>query len=118
VLCIDDNKDVLASLASVLQNSGYGTLIAESGSEGLRLLRSTSVDVVVLDYEMPEMKGDLVAEMIRRHKPNVPIVLFTRIPDHVSDRVRQNINMVVYKADFSGLLGALKQLVQGSRSKR
>jgi response regulator RpfG family c-di-GMP phosphodiesterase len=40
VLCIDDKKDVLAVFADVLQNSGYGTLTAASGSEGLRLLRS------------------------------------------------------------------------------
>jgi CheY-like chemotaxis protein len=73
---------------------------------------------VVLDYEMPEMKGDLVAEMIRRQKPSVPIVLFTGTPDHVPDRVPQNIDVVVYKTDFSGLLGALKHLVRDSRSKR
>jgi CheY-like chemotaxis protein len=40
VLCIDDNKDVLATVVDVLQNSGYSTLTAASGSEGLRLLRS------------------------------------------------------------------------------
>jgi hypothetical protein len=44
VLCLacfaSDKKDVLAVLADVLQNSGYGTLTAASGSEGLRPLRS------------------------------------------------------------------------------
>ena len=69
MLCIDDNKDVLAVLSDVLQNSGCSTLTAASGREGLRLLRSISLHVVVLDYEMPEMKGDLIAQTIRRYKP-------------------------------------------------
>ena len=73
VLCIDDKKDVLAVLADVLQNSGYSTLTAASGSEGLRLLRSTAVHVVVLDYEMPEMNGDLITQAIRRFEPGVPL---------------------------------------------
>ena len=118
VLCIDDNKDVLAVLVDVLQNSGYGTLIAASGIEGLRLLRSRAVHVVVVDYEMPEMNGDLVAQAIRRLKPGMPIILFTGVPDNVPDRVRQNVNSVVHKADFSGLLGALKNLSEESATKR
>lgn len=43
---------------------GVGTLTATSGSEGLRLLRSTAVHVVVLDYEMPEMNGDLIGHTV------------------------------------------------------
>lgn len=112
VLCIDDNRDVLASVADVLQNSGYSTLTANSGSEGLRLLRTASVDVVVLDYEMPHMNGDVVAQAIRRHKPGLPIILFTGAPDHVPERLRQDVNAVVYKADFAGLLTTVKKLVE------
>jgi CheY-like chemotaxis protein len=118
VPCVDDKKDVLAVLAEVLQNSGYGTLSAASGSEGLHLLRSTTAHVVVLDYEMPEMNGDLIAQAIRRFKPGVPIVLFTGVPDDVPDRVRQNVNHVVHKTDFSGLLSAVKKLSEESASKR
>ena len=118
VLCIDDKRDVLAVLAEVLQNSGYSALTAASGTEGLRLLRSTAVHVVVLDYEMPEVNGDLIAQAIRRYKPEVPIVLFTGAPDDVSDGVRQNVNRVVHKTDFNGLLGALKKLADESASKR
>jgi CheY-like chemotaxis protein len=103
---------VLASVADVLQNSGYSTLTANSGSEGLRLVRTASVDVVVLDYEMPQMKGDVVAQAIRRHKPRLPIILFTGAPDHVPERLRQEVNAVACKADFAGLLVAVKKLVE------
>jgi CheY-like chemotaxis protein len=114
VLCIDDNKDVLATVVDVLQNSGYSTLTAASGSEGLRLLRSVWVDEVVLAYEMPGMNGDLVSQAIRRHKPRLPIVLFRGVPDDIPDQVRQDVNEVVHKADFGELLRAVKKLVKTS----
>lgn len=109
VLCIDDNKDVLASVADVLRNCGYSTLIADSGAEGLRLLRTASVDVVVLDYEMPQMKGGVVAQAIRQHKPTLPIVLFTGAPDHVPERMRELFSGIVYKTDFARLLSAVRR---------
>jgi CheY-like chemotaxis protein len=110
VLCIDDNEDVLASVTAVLRNVGYITFAATSGPEGLRLLRTASVDLVVLDYEMPEMNGELIAQNIRKLKPKLPIVLFTGAPDDVPDRVRQNVNEVIYKADFSALLSGIEKL--------
>lgn len=73
ILCVDDNRDVLQVLAEVLRNSGYATLSAPSGERALRLLvQSNTVDLVVLDYEMPEMRGDHVAQEIRRCKPRLP----------------------------------------------
>jgi len=118
ILCIDDNEDVLKSLGEVLRTSGYGTLAASSGSQGLRLLVQNPVDLVVLDYEMPGMNGDLVAQAIRRSKPELPIILFTGIPDDVPDSVRQNVNGVIYKADFGGLLALVRKLIKKSAGGR
>jgi len=118
VLCIDDNQDVLKSVAEVLQGSGYSTLTALSGNQGLRLLFQNSVDLVVLDYEMPGMKGDLVAQAIRRSKPEVPILLFTGIPDDIPGSVRQNVNGVVSKTDFRGLLTMVGMLTTKSPGKQ
>jgi len=109
VLCIDDKRDVLAVLAEVLQNSGYSALTAASGTEGLRLLRSTAVHVVVLDYEMPEVNGDLIAQAIRRYKPEVPIVLFTGAPDDVSDGVRAERQSCCSQDRFQRLAGRFEE---------
>jgi len=114
ILCIDDNQDVLESLGQVLRTSGYSTLAALSGTQGVLLSLQNSVDLVVLDYEMPKMKGDVVAEAIRRYQPTLPIVLFTGIPDEIPDSVRQNVNEVIYKADFGGLLTAIGKLTEKS----
>jgi len=118
ILCIDDNRDVLKSLAEVLRTSGYGTLTASSGNQGLRLLVQNPVDLIVLDYEMPGMNGDLVAQAIRRSKPKLPIILFTGIPDDIPDGVRQHVNGIVSKTDFGGLLAVVSQLIKKSPGTR
>ena len=115
ILCIDDSQDVLKSLTEVLWTSGYVTITASSGNEGLRLLIQHSVDLVVLDYEMPGMNGDLVAQAIRRSRPELPIILFTGMPDNVPDTVRRNVNRVVYKANLSGLLAVVRELIKNLR---
>jgi CheY-like chemotaxis protein len=118
ILCIDDNQAVLEPLGEILRASGFTTLTALSGKQGIRLLQQNSVDLVVLDYEMPGMNGDLVAQAIRRSKPKLPIILFTGIPDNIPDSVRQNVNGVLYKSDFSGLLAVVSKLIKKSPGKR
>ena len=68
LLCIDDNEDVLECEKSFLESFGYCVLTAASGGKGLELASRHSVDVVILDYYMPEMNGQEVAiEMRRSH---------------------------------------------------
>jgi CheY-like chemotaxis protein len=55
VLCIDDNAEALKIRIRMLETEGYSVLTANNGAVGLKLLAENSVDVVVLDYMMPEM---------------------------------------------------------------
>jgi CheY-like chemotaxis protein len=118
ILCIDDNRDVLGSLVGVLQASAYDTLASLSGSQGILLSLQNSVDLVVLDYEMPDMNGDLVAQAIRRYRPELPIILFTGITDDIPDSARQNVDGVISKTDFGGLLALVSKLVKKSSGKQ
>ncbi|MCU1287304.1 MAG: response regulator receiver protein [Acidobacteriales bacterium] len=57
VLCIDDFRPGLETRKAFLEQFGYQVLIAPNGLEGLRLLKENHIDVVILDYRMPEMNG-------------------------------------------------------------
>ena len=118
ILCIDDNRDVLGYLRGVFQASGYRTLTALSGNQGILLSLQNLVDLIVLDYEMPGMNGDLVAQAIRRYRPELPIIFFTGIPDDIPDSARQNVNGVVSKTDLSGLLAVVGKLVKKPPGKK
>lgn len=76
-LCIDDNLDVLECEKLFLESFGYTVLTAPSGGRGLELASSHSVDVVIVDYLMPEMNGDEVAIEMRRLTPRAPIIMLS-----------------------------------------
>jgi CheY-like chemotaxis protein len=77
VLCVDDEKIGLRVRKIMLESRGYRVLTATNGSDGLNVLDDNQVDLVVLDYYMPDLNGAEVASEIRRRKPGVPIVFLS-----------------------------------------
>ncbi|MFZ3371131.1 MAG: response regulator [Candidatus Sulfotelmatobacter sp.] len=110
VLCIDDNEDVLECEKSFLESFGYTVLTAASGGKGLELASKYSVDVVILDYFMPEMNGQEVAIAMRRLKPLAPIILLTGAVD-VPEQTLNLVDVFIAKDRLaSQLLPAIAQL--------
>jgi CheY-like chemotaxis protein len=90
VLCVDDELEGLIGREALLKQKGCCVLISTSPREALKLFASCHVDAVVLDYQMPEMRGDMVAARMKRLKPNVPIMLLSALdslPEEMLDHV-------------------------------
>ena len=110
VLCIDDDEEVLECEKSFLESFGYTVLTAASGGKGLELASKYSVDVVILDYFMPEMNGQEVAIAMRRLKPQAPIILLTGAVD-VPEQTLNLVDVFIAKDRLaSQLLPAIAQL--------
>lgn len=77
ILCIDDEALGLKIRKAVLEKEGYRVLTAPDGSTGLTLFQDEPVEGVILDYFMPGMDGGQVAVAMRRHRPEVPILLLS-----------------------------------------
>ena len=77
VLCVDDETIGLRVRKILLETHGFKVLTASSGTQGLMLFANQSVDLVVLDYYMPEMNGGEVAAEMRRRRPEVPIIFLS-----------------------------------------
>jgi CheY-like chemotaxis protein len=110
VLCIDDNEDVLECEKSFLESFGYSVLTAASGGKGLELASKHSVDVVILDYFMPEMNGQEVAIALRRLKPQAPIIMLSGAVD-VPKQALKLVDAFIAKDHLSSqLLPVIAQL--------
>jgi CheY-like chemotaxis protein len=77
ILCVDDKTSVLEGQKMLLQENGYRVLTATNGKEAVQVFTSHSVDLVLLDYHMPEMNGAMAAERIKNSKPDVPVALLS-----------------------------------------
>ena len=86
LLCIDDHETSLAGWCLYLQGAGFSVRTARSAQEGLELFATQPVDLVLLDYLMPEMNGGQVAGAMKRIKPDVRIVFFSGASVPEADR--------------------------------
>ena len=77
ILCADDNLSVLEGWKMLLERNGYDVLTATDGKEAFQEFVSHPVDLVLLDYHMPHMNGDVAAAHMRSCKTDVPIALFS-----------------------------------------
>ena len=110
LLCIDDNQDVLECERAFLETLGYTVLTAPSGSKGLELASIHSVDVVIVDYFMPEMNGQESAIEMRRLKPQAPIIMLSGAVD-VPEQALKLVDAFIAKDHLSSqLLPVIAQL--------
>lgn len=77
ILVIDDEPSVRETLAEMLVAVDHRVELAESGHEALEKLRAGTFDLVFTDLAMPEMDGWETARAIRKHWPEMQIVLVT-----------------------------------------
>lgn len=110
VLCIDDNQDLLECEKAFLESFGYTVLTAPSGGEGLQLASIHSVDIVVVDYVMPEMNGLEVAIEMRRLLPQAPIIMLSAVTDLPAQALKSVDAFVAKDCLASQLLPTIAQL--------
>ncbi len=79
ILAIDDEAHILELLKYNLEKEGYQVLRADTGEEGLALLKSRQADLVLLDYMLPGIDGMEVLRRIRRDPELalVPVIMLT-----------------------------------------
>lgn len=81
VLVVDDNKDAVDITTRLLAHHGLTPLCAYNGQECLEIVRSQSVDVIILDVMMPGMDGLEVCRQLKLIAPTTPVILLTAKDD-------------------------------------
>lgn len=76
ILVVDDDKEIVDSIAIFLQADGYQVLKAYNGLEALDILMEEQVHLLLLDIMMPEMDGMKTLLKVRESK-NIPIILIS-----------------------------------------
>ena len=87
VLLIEDSKKLLDSLRLGLSRSGYEVATAPDGELGLRMARTGSYEVIVLDLMLPGLQGLELLSRLREAGDGVHVLILSAL-DAVEDRVR------------------------------
>ncbi len=114
ILIVEDEPDLLRSLAQALREEGYAVDTAADGEEGLYKAESWDYDAIVLDVMLPKLDGWELLKRLRKTKKTPVLMLTAR--DGSRDRVRGldtgADDYVVKPFDLSELLARLRALIR------
>jgi DNA-binding response OmpR family regulator len=83
VLAVDDNATIRKAISMRLRSKGYEVVTAPDGQQALDLVARQSFDLVLLDLQMPGMRGDEVLEKIRLRfdQSQLPVIMLAASGD-------------------------------------
>jgi C4-dicarboxylate-specific signal transduction histidine kinase len=107
ILVVEDDAALLKLIEKRLRASGFHAVIAKDGASALDWLNRDSPDLMLLDYSLPDMRGEQLIEHLHAQGRNIPFVVAT---GHGNERVavemmkRGAIDYLVKNATFMELL--------------
>lgn len=81
ILIIEDDETMRLTLTDVFTKEQYHALPATTGEEGLAILRKRAVDLVLLDYRLPDQDGLTVLRQIKEVDDDLLVVIMTAYPE-------------------------------------
>ncbi len=123
ILVVDDEPHIRKILAFLLEQNGFGVLMAEDGEVALEQARQHLPDLILLDLMMPKMDGYQVCQHLREdfRTAQIPIIIVTA-KGNVSEKVRGlkgGANDYLTKPyDHAELIARVRNMLDWSRAQR
>lgn len=77
ILVVDDEPTVCKAMQMMLRYYGHDVQTANDGASALTICKTNRFDLIITDYLMPEMKGDQLATILKRCRPDQRILMVT-----------------------------------------
>jgi two-component system, OmpR family, response regulator len=93
-LLIEDDKDIVHSLVYFLKEKNIILDSASEGDRGLEMALSQNYDIIILDYNLPNLNGWEIIKELRKRKNHIPVIMVT-----VRSDLEDKINLLEAGAD-------------------
>ncbi|MFZ1518920.1 MAG: ATP-binding protein [Ignavibacteriaceae bacterium] len=114
IMLADDEEMLSELLAEMLESCGYYVIKVKSGEEALTVLtEELKVDLLIIDYNMPEMNGLECIGKIRSLNFNLPVILSSgslRFDDEELNRYKVS-SKIMKPYEFDTMLDTIKKLI-------
>jgi YesN/AraC family two-component response regulator len=99
ILYVEDNKDTQSELKELLDELFLCTLTANNGKEGLKTLKTTNVDLILSDINMPKCNGLDMIRNIKQIYPQIPTILLSGYgnSEHLLKSIEIGVNKYLMK---------------------
>ena len=97
ILIVDDERHVREAISTWFFQRGFFVRVAENGARAVEICESEPFDVVLMDMEMPVMKGPEAIKAIRVQHPDLPILVFSGFSADTRDAAEIGANRMLQK---------------------
>jgi two-component system response regulator FlrC len=77
ILLVDDDPDATRLYRAMLANDGHDVVVLDSGIDAVEAVEREPFDLVITDFNMPGIKGDVTVSLLRARLPELPVVIMT-----------------------------------------
>jgi DNA-binding NtrC family response regulator len=114
ILLTDDNKEFTLNLSDILDLKGYNVLKANDGFEALDIIKTSTVDLILMDIKMPVMNGVDTYKKIKTIDPIVPVIMLTAyaLEELIQESLQEGAFACLKKPlDFNELFATIEQAI-------
>ncbi len=115
ILVVDDSRLVLQAVSDSLTPQGHELVLTENPLEVPHLIKQQHPDLVLIDLNMPTMRGDVVARIVRRaFGAEVVVLLHTEVPEEARAFVEPNgaDGVIAKSQDEAALIDAVSAFLR------
>lgn len=113
ILIVDDDRDILDGYKFIFECEGYTPQITCNPRDALQLIKEDDFSVVILDYMLPLIRGDELAEKIKEINPMIKLVIISGYNDVEDLFLKRNLQVegILKKpVDPEELLGLMESI--------
>src|SRR5262245_13053811 len=115
ILFVDDDDTIREAMVAILNWFGHDTFSASRGRSAINLYRTNDIDLVITDFEMPDMKGYDLAQRIREINPSAKIIMLTSLGNATDEDKSAYINCILKKpATMQIVIDTIQDLFRGN----
>ena len=115
ILLVDDEVDFLELIGRRIEEWGYDLIKATTGKEAVNAVKDKLLDIVILDYMLPDMDGVSTLKKIRKIDKKIPVIMFTAYPNSkiMKDTEKLDISAFIPKLSaYSDVASSLKAAIE------
>ncbi len=98
ILIVEDDPKSLELTQAIIEASGYSTIAAIDGEQGVKLARDKKPDLILMDIMMPKMDGYTACHAIKTDKltREIPVIMLTAAGYELNKKLAQKIGASGY----------------------
>jgi len=95
ILLVDDNRHIAFAYKSIVAGCGYNVMSETSPVLALDCVKADPhlFDLVIADYNMPEMRGDILLTEVRKIRPEMPTILITGYSEKINEKQARELGI-------------------------